>query len=217
MYYYTVQYTRLSRAHINYAINCTACTSLNNYKQNALHCGESRREWACSYGAAWTWLSSEIMWLSIHSTANLPLHYKTINIIMHNTCSYVHHSETSYIRADKIHNYELYSKGTTMYTLSFLTTWPKLYKHLVYTTREIMLVTEIKETPGRLAVHHTWTGCPNHTRQGCSMYHDTKTFGLQCQMKDTSYLGMWMRYEAGNCTIAISMKKPFKWCPKSGF
>jgi len=36
-------------------------------------------------------------------------------------------------------------------------------------------------------------------------------------MKDTSYLGLWMRYEAGNCTIAISMKRTFKWCPKSGF
>ena len=33
-------------------------------------------------------------------------------------------------------------------------------------------------------------------------------------MKDTSYIGTWMRYEAGNCTIAISMKRPFKRCPK---
>ena len=35
-------------------------------------------------------------------------------------------------------------------------------------------------------------------------------------MKDTSYLGMWIRYEAGNCAIVINMKRAFKRCPKRG-
>ena len=33
---------------------------------------------------------------------------------------------------------------------------------------------------------------------------------------DTSYLGMWIRYEAGNCAIVINMKRAFKRCPKRG-
>ena len=37
----------MSRADINYVINCTLPT-LNNYKQNALHCGESLSDWTCS-------------------------------------------------------------------------------------------------------------------------------------------------------------------------
>ena len=28
---------------------------------------------------------------------------------------------------------------------------------------------------------------------------------------------MWMGYEAGDCAIVISVKRAFKWCPKSGF
>lgn len=102
-----------------------------------------------------------------HNTANLPLHYRTINIIMHNTCCYVHHSETSYIRADKVHNYELYSKGTTMYTLSFLTTWQKLYKHLVYTTREIVSDRNKRDT--RMA------SCTPHSNR-MSKPHSTRMF-----------------------------------------
>ena len=35
--------------------------------------------------------------------------------------------------------------------------------------------------------------------------------------KVTLYLGMRMRYEAGNCAIVISMKKILKWCPKNVF
>jgi len=35
--------------------------------------------------------------------------------------------------------------------------------------------------------------------------------------KVTLYLGIRMKYEAGNCAIVISMKRPLKWCLKSGF
>jgi len=35
--------------------------------------------------------------------------------------------------------------------------------------------------------------------------------------KVTLYLGMRMRYEAGNCAIVISIRRPFKPCLKGGF